>query len=166
MREARIRLSPPELGEIVIRVRVEGNEVTTRVESSRSDVRGLLESMRSDLGRGLQEAGLRLARLEIGASRPEEAGRFMEMAGGTGTSGSGHGGGTSDRQGSGPMSGQPTFGTGLGNGGSGQSGDPASSQHATPSRAGAVVESNGRTDGNESGVVTRSGRADAAIDAW
>jgi hypothetical protein len=66
--EAQIQLWPPELGSIRIHLRIDGDQVTARLVVERLEVRAMLEGSRGDLTRGLQEAGLKLHKLEISSS--------------------------------------------------------------------------------------------------
>ncbi len=164
--EVRIRLWPPELGGILVRLRVNGTEVTARIEAERTDVRGMLESMRSDLGRGMQEAGLKLTRFEIGPARPNESLRALETVIPASAASQGGGGGTPDRQGQGAPAGN------LGTSGGFNQGDPGPrGEHAAGGRAGSGREGTGlapenRRERSEAGLVVRHVRGEAAIDAW
>lgn len=65
VREANIRLWPPELGAIKVQLHVNGNQVTALIRAERPDAYALLDRMRGALQRGMQESGLILHRLEI-----------------------------------------------------------------------------------------------------
>jgi len=65
VREANIRLWPPELGAIKVQLQVNGEMVTARIQAERPDAHALLERMRGALQKGMQESGLTLQRLEI-----------------------------------------------------------------------------------------------------
>lgn len=168
VREARIRLWPPELGSVRVDLRVTGHQVAARFEAERADVRTMLEGMRSELSRGLQEAGLKLQSLDIapagegtlrGSGGPEAraAGGGSFLAGG-----SSDGSGSPDRNGSNPMSGDDAWGAdGRQSGRQGENGggapprvDPAS--RTAPERAAA--------DRGRSGLIG-PGQRDT-VDAW
>ncbi len=65
VREANIRLWPPELGALKVQLQVNGDLVTARIQAERPDAYALLERMRGALQKGMQESGLTLHRLEI-----------------------------------------------------------------------------------------------------
>ncbi len=65
VREANIRLWPPELGALKVQLQVNGDIVTARIQAERPDAHALLERMRGALQKGMQESGLTLHRLEI-----------------------------------------------------------------------------------------------------
>jgi hypothetical protein len=166
VREVRIRLRPPELGGVLVRLRISGNEVTARIEAERSDVRGLLASMRPELGRGMEAAGLKLTSLEVGSMRPGESSRAWETAIQASAAGSGGTGGMQERQSPGGAAGSPVpFGT-FHQGGPGQRGEHPARERAGNGRDGAGYGPESRSDGAEAGLVTRGARGGAAIDAW
>jgi hypothetical protein len=164
--EVRIRLWPPELGGILVRLRINGTEVTARIEAERRDVRGLLESMRSDLGRGMQEAGLRLTRLEIGPARPNESLRAWDMAVPASAASPGGSGGTQDRQDQGAAAGNPGQSGGFNPGGPGPRGEHAAGGRTGNGREGAGLGPENRGERGEAGLGARGARGEAAIDAW
>jgi hypothetical protein len=164
--EVRIRLWPPELGGILVRLRINGTEVTARIEAERMDARGLLESMRSDLGRGMQEAGLKLIRLEIGPARPNESLRAWEAAIPASAASPGGGGGTPDRQGQGAAVWNPGQSGGFNQGDPGPRGERAAGGRADNGRDGAGLGAESRNERGEAGLLARGSRGEAAIDAW
>jgi hypothetical protein len=164
--EVRIRLWPPELGGILVRLRISGTEVTARIEAERTDVRGLLESMRSDLGRGMQEAGLKLMRLEVGPARPNESLRALEATIPASAASPGSGGGTPDRQGQGAAAGNPGPFSGFNQGDPGPRGEHAAGGRAGNGREGTGLGPENRGERSEAGVAARSAHGQAVIDAW
>lgn len=164
--EVRIRLWPPELGSILVRLRINGAEVSARMETERTDVRGLLASMQSDLGRGMQEAGLKLTRLEVGPVQPNESLRAWETAIPVGAASMAGGGGTIDRPGPGAAAGHLGQSNGFSHGDSGPRGEHAAGGRGGNGREEAGLASEDRSKSGEAGLGTRSRRPNAAIDAW
>ena len=168
VREARIRLWPPELGAVRVDLRVNGHQVTARFEAERADVRTMLESMRSELSRGLQEAGLKLQSLDIAAAGDgalrSSGGPEARAAGGSSslTGGSSDGSGSPDRNGSNPLGGDDAWSAGARQGGrQGEHGGGASPRIDPASR---VAPEREAVDRGRSGPVGPDQRD--AVDAW
>ena len=79
--EARVRLRPEHLGEVVATIKVEQGAVTATLQAERADVRRWLEAHTQTLREGLVEHGLKLDRLVVlteparGESRDDTHGR-------------------------------------------------------------------------------------------
>ena len=164
--EVRIRLWPPELGSIVVRLRITGVAVSARIEAERTDVRGLLESMRPEFDRGMQEAGLKLARLEFGPAPASETHRAWEGVISASAAPASGGGGIQERQAQGATSGSPGPSGGFDPGGFGPRGEHAAGGRADSGREGTALRPENRSDSGESGPRDRGLRGAAAIDAW
>lgn len=65
--EMTIRLDPPELGSLKVTVRSIGQKVETHIVASNPEVRALLEANREQLIQSLNERGLELGAMHIGA---------------------------------------------------------------------------------------------------
>jgi hypothetical protein len=163
VREVRIRLWPPELGSILVRLRVSGTEVGARIEAERIDVRAMLDSMRSDLGRGMQEAGLKLVRLEVGPVRPNEAMPSWDTAIPASAAAPGGGIVAQDRPGQGPFAGNSGQSGGFAQGDPGPRGE-----HSTGGQTGKwqPESSPGSGRGSDRGEAGLGARGRAVIDAW
>jgi hypothetical protein len=67
-----VRLHPPELGTVLVRFRENGEQISGLLEVSRDDTRHEIEQVLPPVLRGLQEAGIRMEKLEVMLSeRPE-----------------------------------------------------------------------------------------------
>ena len=67
-REARIQLSPPELGGLKIELVVNGKQVHARIVAEVAEVGSLLKNNISDLKQALQSQGLDLSSVQVGVS--------------------------------------------------------------------------------------------------
>jgi chemotaxis protein MotD len=67
-REIVIRLQPPELGTVSVRLREQGDHLEGTIEVGKSDVRREIERALPDVVRGLQEAGVPIRRLDVTSS--------------------------------------------------------------------------------------------------
>lgn len=66
--EAHIRLDPPELGGVTIRVQTSGNQVHVEVHTERPEASALLREHAASLSRLLEQSGLALTNVNIGFS--------------------------------------------------------------------------------------------------
>jgi flagellar hook-length control protein FliK len=78
--EARIRLHPPELGDIKIHMAMEDNRLTVRMEVSEPLTRNLLERDLSVLKEALAGAGIQVGRFDIQAQRERTSRSGYEAA--------------------------------------------------------------------------------------
>lgn len=78
-REIAVRLQPPELGTITVRVREQDDHLEGTVEVGQSDTRREIERALPEVVRGLQEAGIQIRRLEVtgGDSPGQDLGRGL-----------------------------------------------------------------------------------------
>jgi flagellar hook-length control protein FliK len=67
-RQIVIRLQPPELGTVAIRLREQGDHLEGTIEVGKSDVRREIEQALPDVVRGLQEAGVPIRRFDVTSS--------------------------------------------------------------------------------------------------
>jgi hypothetical protein len=67
-RQIVIRLQPPELGTVAVRLREQGDHLEGTIEVGRSDVRREIEQALPDMVRGLQEAGVPIRRFDVTSS--------------------------------------------------------------------------------------------------
>ena len=67
-RQIVIRLQPPELGTIAVRLREQGDHLEGTIEVGKSDVRREIEQALPDVVRGLQEAGVPIRRFDVTSS--------------------------------------------------------------------------------------------------
>ncbi len=165
-REARIRLRPPELGEISIWLRIDGHEVAARIDTERSELRGLLASTRSELAQGLEQAGMKLTHLDIGATRTSEAWPAADAPAAVGTSNGDGFAGLADRAGTGGASGGPGSPAPSTDGGSDHRGGQAAGDRPGTGRGGSGPGSNSRREPADAGFARRGARGRVAIDAW
>lgn len=67
-RQIVIRLQPPELGTVSVRLREQGDHLEGTIEVGKSDVRHEIERALPDVVRGLQEAGVPIRRFDVTSS--------------------------------------------------------------------------------------------------
>jgi len=67
-RQIVIRLQPPELGTVAVRLREQGDHLEGTIEVGKSDVRREIEQALPDVVRGLQEAGVPIRRFDVTSS--------------------------------------------------------------------------------------------------
>jgi flagellar hook-length control protein FliK len=67
-RQIVIRLQPPELGTVSVRLREQGDHLEGMIEVGKSDVRHEIERALPDVLRGLQEAGIPIRRFDVTSS--------------------------------------------------------------------------------------------------
>ena len=101
--EARIRLSPPELGEIKIHLALQDHRLTVRMEVQENAVRHLLARDLDQLRHTLSEAGLEVDRFDIQA-RSEGRNAFRQRTGGERSEGRPAHGGNREQEGIAPAS--------------------------------------------------------------
>jgi hypothetical protein len=153
VREARIRLRPPELGSIHVLVQVEGNRVAAHIAAERAPVRALLEHLREELGQSLKDAGLRLVELKIetlvpGAEKTAENTISRPAAS------------ISDPATGGPISGSPAGGHfSASSSGARQQGHPADERALPPEHSAAA-------GANPPAPVGTAPRPASRVDAW
>jgi flagellar hook-length control protein FliK len=70
--EVHVRLCPPELGTVLVRFRENSERISGLLEVSRDDTRREIERALPDVVRSLQDAGIRVERLEVVSVSPQE----------------------------------------------------------------------------------------------
>lgn len=71
-RQILVRLTPPELGTVLVRFQQQGDQLTGTLEVSNQDARREIEQALPQVARTLQEAGVQVRRLEVVASDQSE----------------------------------------------------------------------------------------------
>lgn len=69
--EMKIRLNPDHLGELVIRVTTQGNQVGLKVQATKNEAKRILEESVSSLKDSLMGQSLQLAKLDVTVSAPQ-----------------------------------------------------------------------------------------------
>jgi flagellar hook-length control protein FliK len=67
-KQVSIRLEPPELGTVTVRLREQGEHLEGTLEVGRSDTRRQIEQALPDVVRGLQDAGVPIRRFDVTSS--------------------------------------------------------------------------------------------------
>jgi flagellar hook-length control protein FliK len=90
----RIRLSPPELGDVRVQLQQTSGGLVARVVADHQTAAQTLQQSAGELRRALEASGVSLLQLDIGASDGESAGAMSdgESSAGTGSNAAGDGG--------------------------------------------------------------------------
>lgn len=73
--EMRIRLEPPELGEISLKLTLRDGQIHGQILAGRPEVRAVLESQKAELWTRLEQQGLQVAGFDVGLAGDSEAGQ-------------------------------------------------------------------------------------------
>jgi flagellar hook-length control protein FliK len=74
-RQVMVRLDPPELGSVVVRVQEQGDQISGVLEIGRIETRREVEQALPEVLRGLEEAGFQVRRLEVTDQAARDLGR-------------------------------------------------------------------------------------------
>lgn len=78
-KQVQIRLDPPELGSVLVRVQELGDQIRGMIEVARDETRREIEQALPQVLRGLQEAGVQVRRLEVVVSDQPDRGLGREQ---------------------------------------------------------------------------------------
>lgn len=78
-KQVQIRLDPPELGSVLVRVQETGDQIRGMIEVARDETRREIEQALPQVMRGLQEAGVQVRRLEVVVSDQPDRGLGREQ---------------------------------------------------------------------------------------
>ena len=79
-KQVQIRLDPPELGSVLVRVQETGDQIRGMIEVARDETRREIEQALPQVLRGLQEAGVQVRRLEVVVSDQPDRGLGREQS--------------------------------------------------------------------------------------
>jgi len=79
-KQVQIRLDPPELGSVLVRIAEQGDQIRGILEVSRDQTRREIEQALPQVLKGLQEAGVQVRRLEVVVSDQPERGSGRETS--------------------------------------------------------------------------------------